>query len=107
MRTEKTNRLSEEPWSRHRQTHPLFIESFLNLAFIIENMISRLYEKAEGKIHIPKYTKGCWGQPTRKQCYLCKIRTVISIFKIAYRIRNQSKTSMEEEDSETSQDRKQ
>lgn len=65
-------------------------------------MLSKLYEKAEGKIHIPRYTKGCWGQPTRKQCYLCKIRTVVGIFKIAYRIRKQSQESQTEETSDDS-----
>lgn len=42
-------------------------------------------EMEGGTYHFPSYTKGCWGQPGRKLCYLCKFRYLGALARIVRR----------------------
>lgn len=44
-----------------------------------------LGETVDGERHFPEYTKGCWGQPGHKLCWLCKIRYPVRLGKLVWR----------------------
>lgn len=45
-------------------------------------------EHVSEEYHYPKYTKGCWGRPSERKCWICKVRAPIRIAKVAKRIRD-------------------
>jgi len=44
-------------------------------------------EKEGDEWHYPEYTKGCWGHPRHKLCYICKIRYPIKMTKMMRRVK--------------------
>jgi hypothetical protein len=59
---------------------------------ITEKLASHGHGAVEGEeYHFPEYTKGCWGKPGHKLCWLCKVRYPVRLAKTVVRVQRSHK----------------